>query len=151
MALTKGWHLRQLDIQNVFLHRVLEEEVYMQQPPGFEDSTYSDYPCRLDKALYGLKQALHARLTSFLADLGFTASIADTSLFILRKPNITLYLLVYVDDIIVVSSSTAVADRLVHQLGTSFPLKDLGPLHYFLGVEVHTHGRGSLTAACWDG
>jgi histone deacetylase 1/2 len=108
MALTKGWHLCQLDIQNAFLHGVLEE-VYMRQPPGFEDSTYSDYLCRLDKALYGLKQApraWHARLTSVLADLGFTASIADTSLFILRKPNTTLYLLVYVDDIIMVSSST---------------------------------------------
>jgi histone deacetylase 1/2 len=57
MALTKGWHLRQLDIQNAFLHGVLEEEVFMRQPPGFEDSAYSDYLCRLDKALYELKQA----------------------------------------------------------------------------------------------
>jgi hypothetical protein len=52
--------------------------------------------------------------------------------------------LVYVDDIIVVSSSAAATDRLVHQLRTSFALKDLGPLHYFLGVEVHTHDRGGL-------
>jgi hypothetical protein len=119
----------------------------MRQPPGFEDSIYSDYLCRLDKALYGLKQApraWHARLSLVLADLRFTASTADTSLFILNKPNIILYLLVYVDEIIVVSSSTAAADRLLHQLGTSFALKDLGPLHYFLGIEVHTQGRGGL-------
>jgi hypothetical protein len=62
----------------------------------------------------------------------------------LHRPEVTLYLLVYVDDIIVVSSSAAATDHLVHQLHTSFALKDPGPLHYFLGVEVHTHDRGGL-------
>jgi histone deacetylase 1/2 len=116
MALSQGWHLRQLDIQNAFLHGILEEEVFMRQPPGFEDPTHTGYLCRLDKALYGLKQApraWHARLCSVLTSLGFTPSTADTSLFILRRPTITVYLLVYVDDIIVVSSSTIAADRLV--------------------------------------
>jgi hypothetical protein len=139
MALTQGWHLRQLDIQNAFLHGILEEEVFMRQPPGFEDPSYPGFLCRLDKALYGLKQApraWHARLSSVLAALGFTPSTADTSLFILRRSELTLYLLVYVDDIIVVSSSSAATDRLVHQLGKTFALKDLGPLHYFLGIEV---------------
>jgi hypothetical protein len=55
MALTRGWHLRQLDIQNAFLHGVLEEEVLMRQPPSFENFDCSGYLCRLDKALYGLK------------------------------------------------------------------------------------------------
>ncbi|KAK1683231.1 hypothetical protein QYE76_044079 [Lolium multiflorum] len=140
MALTQGWHLRQLDIQNAFLHGVLEEEVYMRQPPGFEDPSHPQYLCRLYKALYGLKQApraWHACLSSVLHGLGFAASRADTSLFILRKSTLTIYLLVYVDDIIVVSSSSAATDRLLHQLGTSFALKDLGDLHYFLGIEVH--------------
>jgi histone deacetylase 1/2 len=117
MAFTKGWNLRQLDIQNAFLHGVLGEEVYMRQPPGFEDSTYTGHLCRLDKALYGLKQApraWHARLSSVLTGLGTASSTADTSLFMLHRPEVTLYLLVYVDDIIVVSSSVAATDRLVH-------------------------------------
>jgi histone deacetylase 1/2 len=116
MALTHGWHIRQLDIQNAFLHGVLEEEVFMRQPPCFEDPSYSGYLCRLDKALYGLKQApraWHARLSSVLSTLCFTPSTADTSLFILWRPNITVYLLVYVDDIILVSSTSLAADRLV--------------------------------------
>ena len=145
MAVTQGWHLRQLDIQNAFLHGVLEEEVYMRQPPGFEDSHYPEYLCRLDKALYGLKQApraWHARLSFVLTGLGFTASTADTSMFIFRRPDVTIYLLVYVDDIIVVSSSASATDRLVHQLRTPFALKDLGPLHYFLGVEVQQLPQG---------
>jgi histone deacetylase 1/2 len=85
MALTQGWHLRQLDIQNTFLYVVLEEEVFMWQPPGFEDPAYATHLCRLDKDLYGLKQApcaWHARLSSVLTSLGFSASTADTSLFI---------------------------------------------------------------------
>ncbi|KAK1652972.1 hypothetical protein QYE76_070777 [Lolium multiflorum] len=139
MALAHGWHLRQLDIQNAFLHGVLEEEVYMRQPPGFADKDQPNYLCRLDKALYGLKQApraWHARLSSVLTALGFTPSKADTSLFVLRRPDITLFLLVYVDDIIVISSRGTAIDRLIHQLRDSFALKDLGPLHYFLGLEV---------------
>jgi histone deacetylase 1/2 len=103
--------------------------------------------CRLDKALYGLKQApraWHSRLCSVLGGLGFKSSTADTSLFILRRPDITFYLLVYVDEIIVVSSSTAAIDRLIQQLRGSFALKDLGQLNYFLGIEVKFLNGGLL-------
>jgi histone deacetylase 1/2 len=74
--------MRQLDVQNDFLHGVLEEEVFVRHPLGFEDSRYPNHLCRLDKSLYGLKQAPHAwhhRLGAVLSDHGFTASTADTS------------------------------------------------------------------------
>lgn len=78
--------------------------------------------------------------------MGFTPSTADTSLFLLQRPAVTMYLLVYVDDIILVSSSTTAADRLVHALQDDFAVKDLGRLHFFLGVEVtHTTCGLSLT------
>jgi hypothetical protein len=54
-VVSRGWSMRQLDVQNDFLHVLLEEEVYMWQPPGFEDSSHPNYICKLDKALYGLK------------------------------------------------------------------------------------------------
>jgi hypothetical protein len=108
IAVSRGWSLRQLDVKNAFLHGVLEEEVYMRQPPGYEDKDKPGYVCRLDKALYGLKQAPRAwysRLSSQLIKLGFVASKSDASLFIYHKYNVTIYMLVYVDDIIVASSS----------------------------------------------
>jgi hypothetical protein len=55
IAVSKGWSLRQLHVQNAFLHGDLEKEVYMQQPPGYEDKSYPNYVCKLDKALYGSK------------------------------------------------------------------------------------------------
>ena len=111
----------------------------MQQPPGYEDSTRLGYVCKLDKALYGLKQApkaWHARLSNKLTSLGFQVSNADTSLFFLNKNDLTMFVLVYVDDIIVVSSTGKATDALLRQLKSEFALKDLGELHYFLGIEV---------------
>ena len=138
LAVTRGWSLHQLDVQNAFLHGVLEEEVYMRQPPGFSDPDRPDYLCRLTKALYGLKQApraWHACLATALRAHGFASSAADSSLFLLQRPDVTMYLLVYVDDIILVSSSPLAAAALVRSLGADFAVKYLGKLQYFLGVE----------------
>jgi histone deacetylase 1/2 len=126
-------------VQNAFLHGVLEEEVYMHQPPGYVDGAHPNYVCKLDKALYGLKQAprtRYARLCSKLVKLGFIPSKADTSLFYYNKGGHTLFVLVYVDDIIVASSSQSATKALLKDLQVEFALKDLGDLHYFLGIEV---------------
>jgi histone deacetylase 1/2 len=139
IVVSRGWTLRQLDAKNAFLHGVLEEEVYMKQPPGFEDPRAPHYVCRLDKALYGLKQAPRAwysRLSSKLCMLGFTPSKADTSLFLFNKSGITIFVLVYVDDIIVTSSSSYAISALLQDLNENFAIKDLGELHFFLGIEV---------------
>jgi hypothetical protein len=101
----------------------------------------------LDKALYGLKQAPHAwyaRLCGKLTRLGFVASKADTSLFFYHKRCYTLFVIVYVDDIIVASSSKEATDALLRDLQAEFALKDLGDLHYFLGIEVKRAENGLL-------
>ena len=121
IAVSRGWNLRQLDVQNAFLHGVLEEEVYMKQPPGFENKNAPFHVCKLDKALYGLKQAPRAwysRLSSQLKYLGFVASKADTSLFIYNKASITIFVLIYVDDIIVASSSQSATNALLSDLSS---------------------------------
>jgi histone deacetylase 1/2 len=130
--------MRQLDVQNAFVHGILDE-VYMRQPPGYVDKTRPNYVCKLDKALYGLKQApraWYARLSTKLVALGFHASKADTSLFYFHKGSVIVFVLVYVDDIIVVSSTSEATSGLLRNLKEAFALKDLGDLHYFLGMEV---------------
>jgi histone deacetylase 1/2 len=112
----------------------------MKQPPGFESSATPNYVCKLDKAIYGLKQAPRAwysRLSNKLQTLGFTPSKADTSLFLFDKSGVIVYMLIYVDDIIVTRSSDQAITALLQNLSSEFALKDLGDLHYFLGIEVH--------------
>lgn len=118
----------------------------MQQPPGFQDPSRPHYVCKLQKALYGLKQsprAWYARLHDRLQQLGFVPSAADTSLFIFHENGVTLYMLVYVDDMVIVGSSTRAVECLLRQLSATFPVKDLGPLNYFLGIEV-IHNSGGI-------
>jgi hypothetical protein len=140
LAVSQGWSLHQLDVQNSFSHGILEEEVYMKQPLGFVDPSRPSYHCWLDKALYGLKQgplSWYSRFSDKLQPMGFLPSQADVSLFHYRNGSVTMFLLVYVDDIIVASSSPIAVTTLLRDLKDDFALKDLGPLHYFLGIEVH--------------
>jgi histone deacetylase 1/2 len=111
----------------------------MKQPPSFEHPDAPRYLCRLDKALYGLKQAPRAwysRLSAKLQEFGFIPSKGDTSLFLYNKSRVTIFVLVYVDDIIVTSSSNDAISVLLKSLTAHFAIKDLGELHYFLGIEV---------------
>jgi hypothetical protein len=147
IAVSHNWSLSQLDVQNAFLHGVLEEDVFMRQPPGYEDKVHPHHLCKLDKALYGLKQAPRAsysRLSDKLQQLGFVPSKADISLFFYNRGKHIIFILVYVDDIIVASSSTEATDALVHDLHKDFALKDLRNLHYFLGIEVTRSNQGLL-------
>jgi histone deacetylase 1/2 len=147
IAVSKGWCLRQLDVQNAFLHGILEEEVYMRQPPGFENNEVPHYIFKLDKAIYGLKQAPRAwysRLSLALQDLGFKASKSDMSLFIYNNDGIVILMLIYVDDIIVTGNSVKAIEVLLKKLKTDFALKDLGDLNFFLGIEVKSVQGGVL-------
>uniref|UniRef100_A0A2N9J149 Reverse transcriptase Ty1/copia-type domain-containing protein n=1 Tax=Fagus sylvatica TaxID=28930 RepID=A0A2N9J149_FAGSY len=139
LAVSLQWPLRQLDVKNAFLHGTLKEEVYMTQPQGYIDPTHPNLVCKLHKSIYGLKQAPRAWFESFtsqLLHLGFTASTADSSLFIYKNQSVIAYLLLYVDDIVLTSNTPPYLDHLINQLNTVFDLKDLGTLHYFLGLQV---------------
>ena len=110
LAAQNHWSLRQLDVSNAFLHGFLKETVFMSQPLGFVDKAHPSHVCQLHKSLNGLKQALRAwfeRFTSLLLTLGFIASVVDASLFILRRRSLTIYLLLYVDDIIITGNDSS--------------------------------------------
>jgi hypothetical protein len=110
LAIARDWPLHQLDVKNTFLHGTLTETVYCSQPTSFFDSAQLDLVCRLNKSLYGLKQvpqAWYSKFASCLLSLGFAEAKSDTSLFIYRHGVETAYLLLYVDDIVLTASSTA--------------------------------------------
>lgn len=137
LVLSKKWPLKQLDVNNTFLNGFLQEEVYIWQPEAFINLGEKNLVSKLNKALYGLKQAPHAwfdRLKASLDAFGFTSSCSDNSLFIKHTAKYSLFVLVYIDDIIVTGSCTAAINELVVKLNTDFSLKDMGELNYFLGI-----------------
>ena len=123
----------------------LKEEVYMEQLAGFETKGSGHLVCRLHKSLYGLKQAPRAwydKLKESLVNMGFDCSKADNSLFMKTSKSSTLLILIYVDDIIITGSNEVEIEKLVAVLNSSFSLKDLGQLSYFLGIEVKAVNGG---------
>ena len=128
LAVSQSWHIQQLDISNAFLHGDLQEIIYTDQPPGFEDTQYPHHVCKLRKSLYGLKQAPREwfqKLTSQLQQLGFQGSKTDTSLYFSHTGPV--YILIYVDDILIMGPSLSQIRHLISSLSTHFKLKDLGP------------------------
>ena len=119
----------------------------MSQLPGFVDKDNPSYVCKLNKAIYGLKQAPRAwynELRTFLLQFGFQNSYADTSHFVFHAEGHTMYLLVYVDDLILTGDNATKVNHFISILAQRFSIKDLGLLTYFLGVEVVPNKQGLL-------
>lgn len=145
LAVTYCWDIKQIDINNAFLNGILDEDVFMAQPPGFINNEKPDHVCRLHKSIYGLKQAPRAwyeQLRTTLKQWGFENSKADSSFFVLKRPSFVIMVLVYVDDIVVTCNKSSELDLFLKRLNKSFSLKDLGPLQYFLGIEVFRDSTG---------
>jgi hypothetical protein len=116
IAFFAGWAIHQVDVSNAFLHGSLQETVYMAQPLGFQHPSYPKVVCKLYKAIYGLKQAPRAwfsHLSARLLELKFTSSKADSSLFIYKAHGILIFVLIYIDDIIITSTSTKAISQLI--------------------------------------
>jgi len=135
-----AWPLYQIDVTNAFLPEDLKEEIYMKLPPGMY-TTASDEVCKLKRSLYGLKQAPRAWFEKFrntLLTFSFTQSQYDSSLFFYKTTTGMVFLLVYVDDIILTGNDIGLITKLQHMLHSTFQMKDLRHLTYFLGLEVHS-------------
>lgn len=144
LAASKDWPLHQMDVKNAFLHGDLKECIYMKAPPGLFTSPTSNV-CKLRRSLYGLKQAPRAWFDKFrttLLQFSFNQSKYDTSMFLRKSDMGIVVLLVYVDDIVITGSDSALLEELKTHLSKSFHMKDLGSLTYFLGLEVHRSPSG---------
>jgi hypothetical protein len=107
------WKLHQIDVKTAFLNGVIEEEVYIEQPQGFEVEDRKAHVCRLKKALYGLKQAPRAwygHIDSFLTSLGFTKSKEDSNLYFKIMDNEPVILLLYVDDLFLTGEENLIVE-----------------------------------------
>lgn len=145
IAVNKDWPIQQLDVNNEFLQGTLHEDVYMVQPPEFIDADRPNHVCHLKKALYGLKQAPRAwylELHNFLLSIGFQNSVADASLFIFKRGHSFVYMLIYVDDILVTGNDNTLIQTTLDMLATRFSVKDHEPLSYFLGIEAKRTAAG---------
>ncbi|XP_028548665.1 uncharacterized protein LOC110097480 isoform X2 [Dendrobium catenatum] len=149
IALFHQWQIQQLDVANAFLHGDITETIYMQQPKGFEDATNPLHVCHLHKAIYGLRQAprqWYTTFTSYLREIGFSHSQADPSLLLFHDGNTHLYLLVYVDDILLTGNNAQAMTALVVKLEEKFTMKHLGVANQFLGIKIdYTHDKYFLS------
>ena len=131
-----SWPIRQLDVQNAFLHGSISDDVYMKQPTCFVDPQYPTHVCKLRRSLYGLKQAPRAWFQCFsnhLEHLGFVASQADSSLFVYCHGLIRIYLLIYVDDILITGNNIECINTLIKDMGFGFYVERSWSSQLFFG------------------
>ncbi|KAI3758473.1 hypothetical protein L6452_06036 [Arctium lappa] len=143
----KGFKVYQMDVKSAFLHSKLNEEVYVQQPPGFESTEYPNHVYYLDKALYGLKQAPRAwyeTLSTFLINNGFEKGTIDTTLFIKRYKNEMILVQIYVDDIIFGSTNQKYCDKFSELMKSEFEMSLMRELTFFLGLQVKQTSEGTF-------
>jgi len=139
IAVEKGWNVFQLDVKSAFLHGELMEEVFVEQPKGFEVTYKSDKVYKLRKALYGLKQAPRAwysRIEGFFLQNGFEKCYCEHTLFVKKEEERCLIVSLYVDDLIYTRNSTEMFEEFKSSMMNEFSMTDLGKMRYFLGVEV---------------
>lgn len=146
-AVKRKMCVHQMDVITAFLNGKLEQEIYMQQPEGYCKPGEEHLVCRLKKSLYGLKQSprcWNKEFRNYMAELGFRESEADPCIFVRSDETMTI-VAVYVDDLILLSESEESMKMLKEDLEAKFRMKDMGELHYCLGINVEIDSKeGSL-------
>ncbi|GKD65474.1 putative ribonuclease H-like domain-containing protein [Tanacetum coccineum] len=139
IRLFKDFVVDQMDVKSAFLFGKIKEEVYVCQPPGFEDPDFPDRVCKVEKALYGLHQAPRAwyeTLSTYLLDSGFQRGKIGKTLFIKREKSDILLVQVYVDDIIFGSTRKKMCTEFEQLMHKKFQMSSMGELTFFLGLQV---------------
>jgi len=146
ITVKNNWSMYQLDVKLTFLNGELEEEVYVNQPLGFEIKGKEEYVYKLDKALYGLKQAPRAwnkKIDSFLVQQGFLKCVTEHGIYCRNTTN-KLIVCLYVDDMIVTGNNEEEMNAFKKNMMKKFEMSDVGNLTYFLGIEFEMNSQGVL-------
>ncbi|KAM0988950.1 hypothetical protein ACFX2A_013056 [Malus domestica] len=146
LAAQKGWKLHQLDVKSAFLNGILEEEVYVDQPQGFEVPNKEDKVYKLNKALYGLKQAPRAwysEIDSYFSKSGFNKSPSEATLYTKTGENSEMLIVsIYVDDVVFTGNCEEMIEEFRREIMRQYEMSDLGLLHHFLGIGVIQEATG---------
>ena len=140
-----NFKLYQIDVKSAFLNGHINEEVYVEQPLGFENEKYPEKVYKLKRALYGLKQAPRAwyeRLQNFLEQSGFSIGRVDSTLFIKNLNSDILIVQIYVDDIIFGSTNDSLCKEFAKAMQEEFEMSLMGELNYFLGLQIKQTEEG---------
>ncbi|KAI3681723.1 hypothetical protein L6452_36527 [Arctium lappa] len=146
-AVYKDFIVYQMDVKSAFLNGKLNEEVYVEQPPGFYDPKYPNYVYKLDKALYGLKQAPRAwydTLSSFLISENFERDKIDNTLFFRKIKGHIILVQIYVDGIIFGSTNPSLCTRFAERMKKEYKMSMMGELTYFLGLQIKQSDKGTF-------
>jgi hypothetical protein len=145
LAAEEGWQVHHMDVKTTFLNGDLQEEVYVQQPPGFIHSGQEHKVLRLHKALYGLHQAPRAwnlKLDEKLGILSFVKCTADHAIYCRGRKGKRLIVGVYVDELLIIGTSTNSIGRFKQEMAVVFKMSELGLLTYYLGIQVQHSSKG---------
>ena len=141
--------LYQIDVKSAFLNGYINELVYVEQPPSFEDEKKPNHVYKLRKDLYGLKQAPRAwyeRLRDFVLSKGFKMGKVDTTLFTKKLGNDLFVLPIYVDDIIFRSTNQDYYEEFGKMMASEFEMSMIGELSYFLGLQTKQLKKGTFVS-----
>jgi hypothetical protein len=146
LAAQKMWKLYQLDVKSAFLNGELKEEVYVEQPQGFEIEGQEEKVYRLKKALYGLKQAPRAwysNIDNYFMKKGFEKSKNEPTLYVKRQGMVDILIVaLYVDDLIFTGNNLKMIEDFRKEMMMRYEMNDLGLLHHFLGIEIYQEVDG---------
>eukprot|EP00253_Pinus_taeda_P030765 PITA_30765 len=145
IATQNKWKVYQMDVKSAFLNGVLNEEVYIAQPLGYEKKDQEHKVCRLNKALYGLKQvprAWYSRIDFYLLQNEFDKCEAEPTVYIKEIDGKILIVVLYVDDVIFTGNDDYLIKNFKSVIKEEFEMTDMGLLRYFLGIEVDQNENG---------
>lgn len=130
-------HIHQMDVETAFLNGKVVSEVYVKQPEGYND--FSNKVYKLNKALYGLKEsprAWYECFNDFIKNLGFDRSKHDYCLYVKRENNVTVYILLFVDDLLICCRDVNIINNIKTQLHNKFKMKDLNKVKSYIGINI---------------
>ena len=139
LAVKYGLVVHQMDMKTAFLNGQLDEDIYMAQPDGFTNMANPDYVCKLQRSLYGLKQSprmWNKTIDDFMLRLKLTKCESDHCVYMKRDDQDMIFVALYVDDLILASSTSKLLQKNMQALSQRFEMTDLGQLKFYLGSEI---------------